>query len=89
MAGFVRHLDSQLNGTLPDGMPDESNDLSTNYVRVFIKPKFELNLKRISFNLNMPVNFYSYFFGGALKTAARYSSPRRCRCSGSQTRAIP
>lgn len=67
MAGFVRHLDSQLNGTLPDGMPDESNDLSTNYVRVFIKPKFELNLKRISFNLNMPVNFYSYFFGGALK----------------------
>lgn len=67
VAGFVRHLDSQLNGTLPDGMPDESNDLSTNYVRVFIKPKFELNLKRISFNLNMPVNFYSYFFGGALK----------------------
>lgn len=66
VAAFIRHLESDVIGDIE--LPDinASNDFSTNYLRVFIQPKFELNLRRISFNLSVPVNYYSYFFGGAL-----------------------
>lgn len=67
VAAFIRHLESGITGdvVLPD--IDAENDFSTNYLRVFAQPKLELNLRRINFNLTVPLNYYSYFFGGALK----------------------
>lgn len=67
LAAFVRHLESNLSGDLGALAPDGTSNLSTNYFRLFVQPKFELNLRRVSFTLKMPLNYYTYWFGGALK----------------------
>lgn len=55
-----------MSGIEPTSTATGSNDFSTNYFRVFASPKFELNRKRIKLNLSFPLNFYTYFFGGAI-----------------------
>ena len=66
LSGFFRHLDSDMTGAPSLDISDADNDFSTNYLRVFVRPKFELNLRRISLALSVPVNYYHYYFGGAL-----------------------
>ena len=67
VAAFIRHLDSDIDGDITLTGIESSNDFSTNYLRLFAIPKFELNLRRVNLNLNIPLNYYSYFFGGALR----------------------
>lgn len=67
VAAFIRHLDSDIDGDITLPGIESSNDFSTNYLRLFAKPKFELNLRRVNINLNIPLNYYSYFFGRALR----------------------
>lgn len=67
LAGFFRHLDSSA-GELPVSLDEPTaNDLSTNYFKLFIQPKFELNLKRLALSLYMPLSYYNYYFGDALR----------------------
>lgn len=65
VAAFLRHFESGMTGDVPvEG--NDGNDMSTNYLRLFVQPKFNLNLRRVKLTLGVPVSYYSYFFGGAL-----------------------
>ena len=66
LAGFFRHLATSVRD-IPDIVPeDAAHNISTDYFKLFVQPKFELNLRRLSLNLYVPLSYYSYFFGGAL-----------------------
>lgn len=66
VSAFLRHLDTSMSGEPLSVSSDTGNDLSTDYVRVYVRPKLELNLRRVSINFNVPLNYYSYFFSGAI-----------------------
>jgi len=66
VSGFFRHLDSDITGNPGIDMTDATNDISTDYFRVFVRPKFELNIRRFSLSLSVPVNYYHYRFGGVI-----------------------
>lgn len=63
VSAYLRHLDTQIQGL---DEYDYSNDFSTDYLRLFVQPKFEMNLRRVSLKFGVPLNWYSYFFGGSL-----------------------
>ncbi len=66
VSGFFRHLDTGMYGDTGIDIADVANDMSTNYFRLFVQPKFELNMRRVNLSLRVPVNYYNYYFGGAL-----------------------
>ncbi len=74
--GYFRTLDTQL----PD-MPEEipgttTNVLNTNYLSVYVSPKFEYWVKRVNFTLKAPVSFAHYTFDKAIANRSEgYFSP--------------
>lgn len=66
VSGFFRHLETDITGNAGADLPDASNNMSTNYFRLFVQPRLELNLRRISFKLSVPVSYYNYYFGDVL-----------------------
>ena len=74
--GYLRSLDTEL----PD-MPEEipgttTNVLNTNYLTVYVTPKFEYWVKRVNFTLSAPVSIASYTFDKALANRSElYFSP--------------
>lgn len=77
VSGFMRHLDTDIWGNPGIDVPDASNDMGTDYFRLYARPKVEINLRRISFNFSVPVSYYHYWFGGALANRNEvFVSPR-------------
>ncbi len=66
VSGYFRNFGSNLMGIDMEGIIGSEN-LSTDYVRVFASPKFEWSHKIMDLTLSIPLNLYSYFFSGALK----------------------
>ena len=60
VAGFFRSFSTDISDTL---FPDQNifKSLSTNYLRIFIKPSFKWAHRRVEAHLNVPLNLYSYF----------------------------
>ncbi|MDE5809072.1 MAG: TonB-dependent receptor [Muribaculaceae bacterium] len=79
--GYVRSMDSSLGGDL-SGLPDDVatddfvNVVNTNYFKAYVTPKFEYNLRRINFTLNVPLSYVAYTFDKALANRSEgYVSP--------------
>ncbi|MDE6333782.1 MAG: hypothetical protein K2L77_03950, partial [Muribaculaceae bacterium] len=66
VSGFFRHLDTGISGNVGQELSGTTNDISTNYFRLFARPRLELNLRRVSFKFSIPVSYYNYYFGDAL-----------------------
>lgn len=71
LSGYFRNLYSDLWGVDMQGVVD-SEELTTDYLRIYAAPKFEWNCRRIEFRLNLPVNLYSYFFTGGLRNKTEF-----------------
>ena len=65
VSGYFRNLDTELWGM--DALDyKKDNDLTTNYLRLYVSPKIEYNYRRFELRLTVPMNFYSYFFSAGL-----------------------
>ncbi len=65
LSGYFRKLNTDLFGVdMADMVGAEA--LTTDYLRVFVSPKFEWSYQKLELTLNVPVNVYSYFFSGVM-----------------------
>lgn len=65
LSGYFRKLNTNLFGVdIADLVGAEA--LTTDYLRVFVSPKFEWSYQKLDLTLNFPVNIYSYFFSGVM-----------------------
>ena len=73
--GYIRSLNTDMSG-IPDIAPGLHNAINTNYLNVYVTPKFEYWVKRINITLNMPVSFAHYTFNDAIANRSElYVSP--------------
>lgn len=64
--GYLRSMDSQL-PELPEELPGlTKNVVSTNYLTVYVTPKFEYWVCRMNLSLNLPVSYSHYSFDKAI-----------------------
>lgn len=64
--GYFRTFRSEL-PALPAELPGETvNVVSTNYLSLYAEPKFEYNLRRVNFTLNLPVSAVNYTFDNSI-----------------------
>lgn len=68
LSGYIRKLSTDIWGDAISGDEglETANDLTTDYFRFFVSPKFEFNRRKIELALKVPINFYSYFFSAGL-----------------------
>ncbi|ROS86026.1 TonB-dependent receptor [uncultured Duncaniella sp.] len=71
LTGYFRHLDTDLWGVELEGITG-SEGLTTDYLRVYASPKFEWSHRKVELTLGLPVNFYTYFFSGALADRSEF-----------------
>ncbi len=78
--GYFRSMNSE--GDLGDinepfvSSNDFTNVISTNYLTLYVNPKFEYWVKRVNFTLSAPVSFANYTFNKALANRSElYFSP--------------
>ncbi|MDE6225903.1 MAG: TonB-dependent receptor [Muribaculaceae bacterium] len=71
LSGYFRNLGTDLWGIDIECFKD-SEELTTNYLRVFASPKLEWSYKKMELTFNMPVNLYSYFFSGAIRNRSEF-----------------
>lgn len=71
LSGYFRNLYTDLWGVDMQGVVD-SEELTTDYLRMYAAPKFEWNCRRIEFRLSLPVNLYTYFFTGGLRNRTEF-----------------
>ncbi|MBO5457323.1 MAG: TonB-dependent receptor [Muribaculaceae bacterium] len=57
--GYLRSMNSTMDS-------ETQNDVTTNYAKLFVTPKFEYELRRVTFILGCPINLYHYKFNQAL-----------------------
>lgn len=69
--GYFRHLDTDLWGVELEDITG-SEGLTTDYLRVYASPKFEWSHRKVELTLRLPVNFYTYFFSGALADRSEF-----------------
>lgn len=70
ISGYFRNLKTDLWGNRTQGYGD-NNQLSTNYIRFFVAPKFEWHYKKCELTLNIPLNLYSYLFSRDLNNCTK------------------
>lgn len=64
--GYLRSMDSQL-PELPEELPGlTENVVNTNYLTVYVTPKFEYWVHRVNLSLNLPVSYAHYNFDKAI-----------------------
>ncbi len=71
VTGYFRNLDIDLWGINNENITG-AEELTTDYLRIFAKPKFEWSYKKFGLTLNLPLNFYSYFFSGGLHNRTEF-----------------
>lgn len=71
VAGFFRHLDTDFHGLDELEFPVEGA-VTTNYLRVFLSPRFEWKYRLIDLNLSVPLDMYSYFFSAGIKNRTKF-----------------
>lgn len=71
IAGYFRNLRTTLYGFEETQAP-EDGAVTTDYMRVFVSPRFEWNYRRIELNLSVPLNLYSYFFSSGIKNRTEF-----------------
>ncbi|MDE5665449.1 MAG: hypothetical protein K2I31_05885, partial [Duncaniella sp.] len=71
LTGYFRHLDTDLWGVELEDITG-SEGLTTDYLRVYASPKFEWSHRKVELTLRLPVNFYTYFFSGALADRSEF-----------------
>jgi hypothetical protein len=74
--GYLRSLNSEL-PDMPEEIPGETeNVLNTNYFTVYVTPKFEYLVKRVSLAFHAPVSFAHYTFDKSIANRSEvYFSP--------------
>ncbi len=76
VSGYFRDLNTNLWGMDALDYPKE-NDMTTNYLRFYVSPKFEYNYRKLEFLLSVPLNFYNYFFSSGLDNRSElFAAPR-------------
>ncbi len=64
--GYFRSFSSEL-PELPDAIPGETtNVINTNYLTLYVTPKFEYWIRKVNFILNAPLSFSHYTFDKSL-----------------------
>lgn len=64
--GYLRSMDSQL-PELPEELPGlTENVVNTNYLTIYVTPKFEYWVRRVNLSLNLPVSYSHYSFDKAI-----------------------
>lgn len=64
--GYLRSMDSQL-PELPEELPGlTENVVNTNYLTIYVTPKFEYWVRRVNLSLNLPVSYAHYSFDKAI-----------------------
>jgi hypothetical protein len=71
LSGYLRNLNTDLWGIDNQNLNGTEN-LTTDYLRVFAAPKFEWSYKKLELTLNLPVNMYSYFFSDSLSNRTEF-----------------
>ncbi|MDE6536592.1 MAG: TonB-dependent receptor [Muribaculaceae bacterium] len=71
LSGYFRNLNTELWGIVLNNLT-EDEELTTNYLRIFISPKIAWKFRCIELNLDVPVNLYSYFFSGKLQNRTEF-----------------
>lgn len=71
LSGYFRKLDTELFGVDMSELVG-AEALTTDYLRVFVSPKFEWSYKKLELTLNIPVNLYSYFFSGVMSNRTEF-----------------
>ena len=71
LSGYFRKLDTELFGVDMSELVG-AEALTTDYLRVFVSPKFEWSNKKLELTLNIPVNLYSYFFSGVMSNRTEF-----------------
>jgi hypothetical protein len=71
LSGYLRNLNTDLWGIDNQNLNGTEN-LTTDYLRVFAAPKFEWSYKKLELTLNLPVNLYSYFFSDSLSNRTEF-----------------
>ncbi len=74
--GYLRTLETEL-PEMPEVIPGEThNVLNTDYLTLYLIPKFEYWVRRVNFTLNAPVSFSHYRFDKAIANRSEgYFSP--------------
>lgn len=71
LSGYFRNLNTHLWGVDNQDLTD-SEELTTDYLRIFAAPKFEWSYRKMELTFNLPVNMYSYFFSGGLRNRTEF-----------------
>lgn len=71
VTGYFRNLNTDLWGVDNENIIT-GEDITTNYLRVFAKPKFEWSYKRLELTLDVPINLYSYFFSASMQNRTEF-----------------
>lgn len=71
LKGYIRSMRSELTGLselagFPDDMGELTNVINTDYLTLYLTPKFEYWVKRVNITLNAPLSFAHYSFDKAL-----------------------
>lgn len=61
-----RTLNSQLSG-VPDSLGANTQNWTTNYIQLYVTPKFEYKYNRVEFALESPIRYYRYLFADRIK----------------------
>lgn len=62
VAGLLRAMDSRLTG-VADSLGKTSNDITTNYLKLYAGPKLRYSTIDWEISLNLPIDYYHYNFG--------------------------
>lgn len=71
LTGYFRNLNTYQFG-IDRGDFDGAETLTTDYMRVFVSPKFEWKFNKLELTVNTPINFYSYFFSGVMSNRSEF-----------------